>query len=419
MRSTPAVVSSRMKTRLHPCVLGALLALTSLLLAACSTIPPRTQSRSAFTHDEITWSGRDGFGLDTAAVARYRMLGRKHLLDAQLVDHVDGRLAPQIATLSHGYEAVHTPLPQLLDRLHDTQQQIKTMPSGPNQRAARKTLQRHDNQLMQQARQAELLHAIYGPNQRKEQLVWFWLNHFSVYAPKGRIRCELADYEQHVIRPHALGKFRDLVMATLERPAMLEFLDNAQDAKGHLNENYARELMELHTQGVGPGYTQQDVQPLALILTGVGLAPIGGKPRHFNAKTAPLVVRQGLSEFNPHRHDFHDKTFLGQRIEGRGFDEVKQAVDLVVHQPACAQFVSRQLSTRFNIAAAADNGNTQLFTPMGSKTRKAGFPMLSSRLYFEAIEPWLSAPTRAALAKAQSQQEWNTFLLSSPELNYR
>ncbi|MEO8778672.1 MAG: DUF1800 domain-containing protein [Rhodanobacter sp.] len=500
--------------------------LTVLLLPACSTSPPQTQSRGVFTHDDITWLGRDGFGLDSAAVARYRTLGREHLLDAQLADHVDGQLPPQIATLIHGYEAIHTPLPQLLERLDDTQQQLKTMPAGPDQVAARKTIQQHGNQLMQQARQAELLQATYGPNQLKEQLVWFWLNHFSVYANKGRIRWELADYEQHVIRPHALGKFRDLVMATLKSPAMLEFLDNAQDAKGHVNENYARELMELHTLGVDSGYTQQDVQQLALILTGVGLAPIGGKPQHFNAKTAPLVVRQGLFEFNPYRHDFRNKVFLGQHIKGRGFDEVKQAVDLIVHQPACAQFVSRQLaqyfvadhpppalvarmaqtfqrtdgdiaavmrtlylspemtasgrqfmdparfviaavrlaydgrpianalplvywldrlgeplygritpdgwpldgaswtgsgqlSARFDIAAAIGNGNTQLFTPIGSKTRKAGFPMLSTRLYFEAIEPWLSAPTRAALAKAQSQQEWNTFLLSSPELNYR
>src|SRR6185312_11945475 len=97
-----------------------------------------------------------------------------------------------------------------------------------------------------------------------------------------RIRWELADYEQHVIRPHALGKFRDLVMATLESPAMLEYLDNAQNAKGHVNENYARELMELHTLGVGSGYTQQDVQQLALILTGAGIAPIAGKPQRFN-----------------------------------------------------------------------------------------------------------------------------------------
>ncbi len=506
-----------------------LLALLMLLLAACANAPSHSNAAAtgaSLTSDDLTWLRRDGFGIDSADVARYRELGRAGLLDAQLSDHVRGALPPAIASQIHAFEAVSTPMPRLLADLHDAQQQAKTMPAGPGKDAANKAWQQHGNELMQQARQAELLQAVYGPNQLKEQLVWFWLNHFSVYAPKGRIRWELADYEQHVIRPHALGKFKDLVMATLESPAMLEYLDNAQNAKGHVNENYARELMELHTLGVGSGYTQQDVQQLALILTGVGIAPVGGPPQRFNAKAAPLVVRHGLFEFNPYRHDFRDKVFLGQRIKGRGYDEVKQAVDLIVSQPACAQFVSRklaqyfvadtpppalvarmaqtfrqtdgniaavlrtlfdspellasgrqfmdptrftvsavrlayddkpvanalplvywldqlgeplygritpdgwpldgaswtgsgQLSKRFDIAAAIGNGNTQLFTPPGSKTREAGFPMLATRLYYDAIEPHLSAPTRDALAKANSQQEWNTFLLASPDLNYR
>ncbi len=159
-----------------------------------------------------------------------------------------------------------------------------------------KLLQSTSNQLGQAAQQVELLQAVCTVPTRllKEQLVWFWLNHFSVYAPKGRIRWELADYVQHTIRPHALGKFKDLLMASLESPAMLEFLDNAQNAKDHVNENYARELMELHALGVNSGYTQQDVQQLALILTGVGIAPVDGKPQNFNPKFAPLVVRNGL-----------------------------------------------------------------------------------------------------------------------------
>ncbi|MEW9570772.1 DUF1800 domain-containing protein [Rhodanobacter sp. Si-c] len=500
-----------------------------LSLAGCANAPAHSGTASTgagLTRDDLTWLRRDGFGVDSADVARYRALGREGLLDAQLADRMHGSLPPPVATLIHGFEATRTPPAQLLAGLYTAQQQLKAMPAGPDKDAANKALQQHGNQLMQEARQAELLQAVYGPNQLKEQLVWFWLNHFSVYAPKGRIRWELADYEQRVIRPHALGKFRDLVMATLESPAMLEYLDNAQNAKGHVNENYARELMELHTLGVGSGYTQQDVQQLALILTGVGIARVDGKPQRFNAKMAPLVVQHGLFEFNPYRHDFSDKVFLGQRIRGRGYAEVREAVDIIVHRPACAQFISRQLaqyfvadnpppvlvarmaqifqrtdgdiaavlrtlfdsrelltsgrqfmdptrfvvssvrlaydgkpianalplvywldqlgeplysritpdgwpldgaswtgsgqlSMRFDIAAAIGNGNTQLFTPLGSTTREAGFPMLTTRLYYDAIEPHLSKPTRGALAKAQSQQEWNTFLLASPDLNYR
>ena len=484
-------------------------------------------TKTSFTTDDIAWLRRNSFGLNTAAVTQYRSLGRKALLEKQIDDRLGDALPAPVAAQIDTYDAFHTPLEQLLASLQQEQQQLKTMPDGPEKQAANKAIQARGNQVGLEAQQAELLHAIYGPNQLKEQLVWFWLNHFSVYAAKGRVRWELADYEQNAIRPHALGKFRDLVMATLQSPAMLEFLDNAQNAKGHVNENYARELMELHTLSVNAGYSQQDVQQLALILTGVGIAPVDGKPQNFNPKMAPLVVRDGMFEFNPQRHDFSDKVLLGKTIKGSGYDEVKQAVDLIVRQPACAQFVSRklaeyfiadnppsalvarmahtfqrtdgdiaqvvrvmfesrdlftdsgkkfkdptqfvvssvrlaydgspivnaqplvswlnqldqplfgritpdgwpldseawsssgQMAKRFDIARAIGTGNNQLFTPVGSTARTAGFPMLTTRLYYDAIDPYLSTATRDALARATSQQEWNTFLLSSPDLNYR
>jgi uncharacterized protein (DUF1800 family) len=505
------------------------IALAILSLSITVLLAPQLTQASgsaSLSQNDAAWLNRDSFGLDTATVARYRQLGRKSLLEKQLDDRLGDTLPPPITAQIASYESFYTPVGQLLTAIQLEQQQIKAMPEGPDKVAANKALQTRRNQLELEAQQAELLHAIYGPNQLKEQLVWFWLNHFSVYAGKGRVRWELADYEQHVIRPHALGKFRDLVMATLQSPAMLEFLDNAQNAKGHVNENYARELMELHTLGVNSGYTQQDVQQLALILTGVGIAPTNGKPENFNPKVALLVVHNGLFEFNPQRHDFSDKMLLGKTIKGSGFDEVKQAVDLITQQPACAQFVSRklaeyfvsdnpspalvakmartfrrtdgdiaqvvrtmfesrellanagkkfkdptqfvvssvrlafdgtpvanaqplvgwlnqldqplfgritpdgwpldneswsssgQMAKRFDIAHAIGTGNNQLFTPAGSTARGAGFPMLTTRLYYDAIEPYLSQATHDALAKATSQQEWNTFLLSSPDLNY-
>jgi uncharacterized protein (DUF1800 family) len=498
--------------------------LLALLLFAMQAT---ARDATSLSTDDIAWLRRDGFGLDTTSVTQYRSLGRGHLLDAQLADHMDGQMPSEITTLIGSLNGINTPPAQLLASLQAEQQRIKALPDGPDKDAANKALQSTGNQMGQAAQQVELLQAVYGPNQLKEQLAWFWLNHFSVYASKGRIRWVLADYVQTTIRPHALGKFRDLLMATLESPAMLEFLDNAQNAKGHVNENYARELMELHTLGVNSGYTQQDVQQLALILTGVGIAPVDGKPQNFNPKFAPLVVRNGLFQFNPQRHDFSDKVFLGQTIKGSGFDEVQQAVDIIVHQPACAQFISRQLAEyfvaddpspalvarmartfrrsdgdigkvlrtmfesrdlltdaghkfndpmrfvvsstrlaydgkpianalplvswlnqldqplfgritpdgwpldgaswsssgqmakRFEIANAIGTGNNQLFTPAGSTLRGAGFPMLTTRLYYDLIEPHLSLATRDALSKATTQQEWNTFLLSSPDLNYR
>ena len=510
--------------RVLPRSLPFFLSLAGVLLAPCIA---SARAPAPLSQDDIAWLRRDGFDLDSAGVARYRDLGRSRLLDAQLSDRLGDAMPPEITALLGSYEAIYTPTQQMLQNFKDEQDRIKAMPDGDAKVAAKKAQQQHANMLDQQAQEAELLHAVYGSNQLKEQLVWFWLNHFSVYGAKGRVRWMVADYEEHTIRPHALGKFKDLVMATLKSPAMLEFLDNAQNAQGKVNENYARELMELHTLGVGSGYTQQDVQQLALILTGAGLAPLDGRPQRFPPQLQAQVVNDGLFQFNPKRHDFGDKVLLGQHIKGSGFDEIEQAVDLITRQPACAQFISRklaeyfvadkppqalvdrmartfrrsdgdiakvmrtlfeskellasggrkfkdpaqfvvssvrlaydgkpivnaipmlnwlnqlgepiygrltpdgwpldsvgwsssgQMSKRFEIARAIGTGDNRLFTPEGSPKVGAGFPMLTTRLYYDAIEPHLSAATRDALGKAASQQEWNTFLLSSPDFNYR
>ncbi|MCU6424477.1 DUF1800 domain-containing protein, partial [Klebsiella aerogenes] len=157
-------------------------------------------------------------------------------------------------------------------------------------------------------------------------------NHFNVHAPKRDIRAMVGDYED-TLHARALGKFRDLLEATLRHPAMLRYLDNDQNSAGHINENYAREIMELHTMGVGSGYSQQDVQELARILTGVGVDLKPDAPK-LKPQWQPLYVRAGLFEFNPARHDFGDKHFLGHDIKGRGFAEVEQAIDLIASSPA-------------------------------------------------------------------------------------
>src|SRR6201994_922000 len=177
-------------------------------------------------------------------------------------------------------------------------------------------------------------------------MTWFWLNHFNVHMYKRDIRAMVGDYEDQAIRPRALGRFRDLLEATLRHPAMLRYLDNAENAAGRINENYAREIMELHTLGVGSGYTQKDVQELARILTGVGvnLTPDGPKVR---PALRSQMVRDGLFVFNPNRHDYGDKIFLGHRINGRGLAEVDQALDILSRAPATSRFISRKLALFF------------------------------------------------------------------------
>src|SRR5579859_5538590 len=292
------------------------------------------------THDDVQWLQRVTYGLDPATVSLYRGVGRERFLREQLSGR-DDRLPPAVQARIAALEISRITPEKLLAEEQAEQQRLKNA-SEADKLAARKARNENGNALLNETVERHLLRAIYSPAQLKEQMDWFWLNHFNVFAHKAAVRWLAADYEERAIRPHALGKFRDLVMATLTHPAMLQYLDNAQNAAGHVNENYARELMELHTLGVDAGYTQRDVQELARVLTGLSVARADAP-----AKRAPGYVSDGAFAFYPARHDFGDKVLLGQTIHGRGFREIEEAVELLTKQPACARFVSRKLAQYF------------------------------------------------------------------------
>jgi len=204
---------------------------------------------------------------------------------------------------------------------------------------------------------AKIRRAVESPRQLQEVMVDFWFNHFNISNNKGRDRMWTGAYEQQAIRPYALGKFHELVMATSHHPAMLFYLDNWQNSKPEsdptpnpnrkkskfkgLNENYARELMELHTLGVDGGYTQKDVIELARVLTGLGLAAGTGR------KVNKSELGQFGSVFDSKRHDFGDKVLLGHTIKGSGEAEIGQAVNILCSSPATAHHISYQLAQYF------------------------------------------------------------------------
>ena len=497
-----------------------------VLAIACAITLPTWAAGSELKRQDIEWLDRVTYGPTTATVAEYTKLGRRRFLNEQLHPQ-DVRLPQPAAGQIAALEISHSNSAQLLAGVFKEQQRINALTDEAQKQTDRKALNDQGNKLAYEAARREILRALYSPAQLQEQLTWVWLNHFSVFQNKANDAWLVGDYVESAIRPHALGHFRDLVLATLTHPAMLQYLDNAQNAAGHINENYARELMELHTLGVGSGYTQQDIQELARVLTGVGVNMSGNEPK-LKPDWARLYRHQGAFEFNPARHDFGGKTLLGKHIDGGGFDEVEQAVDLLVSQPACAQFVARklavyfvsddpprsltdrmaktfqkthgdiaevletlfksrefdaslgskfkdpvhyvistmrlaydskpvmnthpvvnwlnalgeplfgrqtpdgypstesgwassgQISRRFEIARTIGGGSGGLFEPEdGSPPTTAGFPQLSGRLYYTAVEPFLSAQARTALDRAGSQLEWNTFLLASPDFNYR
>jgi uncharacterized protein (DUF1800 family) len=292
-------------------------------------------------------------------------------------------------------------------------------PANPNNEAYRKVIRDYyaKNNLRQPAlltgelHASRILRAAYSERQLQEVMVDFWTNHFNVFAGKGADRWLLPAYDRDTIRPHTLGKFYDLLQATAESPAMLFYLDNFQSVSAKsrpgplaessqelrrrqlnrpgagsnvpqirtlpdgpivmsnnpqqqrpqqqraqgINENYARELMELHTLGVNGGYTQKDVQEVARCFTGWTIfAPRGGAAAaqaitNMGGRRAEMLRENaGTFYFAPNRHDDGEKIVLGQKIPaGGGIKDGLRVLDILAHHPATAKFIATKLARRF------------------------------------------------------------------------
>jgi len=246
--------------------------------------------------DRLTW------GVNASSAAHLQAVGTERWLQEQLHPGPITALPAAVKAQIEAMPDVHKfPFDVLV--AFDMQAKSANQVIDPDQKkAAQQVFQQAMNDRAKQAAARSILRALYSPDQLRERMTWFWFNHFNVHQYKSNIRVVLGDYEDNAIRAHALGKFRDLLAATLRHPAMLRYLDNADNAAGHVNENYAREIMELHTMGVGSGYTQADVEAFARILTGVG---IDAKPENPQLKPElqSQLLREGAFEFNPARHD--------------------------------------------------------------------------------------------------------------------
>jgi len=228
------------------------------------------------------------------------------------------------------------------------QQNEATTTAKPTAKPQPTPMPRNPQQVVTELQRASFLRAVYSERQLNELLVDFWENHFSIYAQKDADRWLLTSFERDAIRPFALGRFRDLLGATAHSPAMLFYLDNWQSSvlrkypatkdkparqTGGINENYARELMELHTLGVDGGYTQKDVQEVARCFTGWTIR----KPNE-----------EGLFMFNPAAHDNGEKIVLGQKIPaGGGISDGERVLDILARHPSTAHFIATKLARRF------------------------------------------------------------------------
>lgn len=265
-------------------------------------------------------------------------------------------------------------------------------------------------ELFRQFINQKILRAVYTQNQLRELMTDFWFNHFNVSLSKNQCAVYVPAFERDVIRPNVFGNFEDLLLATAKSPAMLMYLDNfsssgnnlgntsqtlggsekpflrmklamqnkkAKNSKG-LNENYAREVMELHTLGVDGGYTQNDVTQAALVLTGWTIAPMGDNG--YGASIKKLIdkvgennlakngfVREGDFMFVPNRHDSGEKTVLGIKFASGGYEEGVALLKMLAHHSSTAKFIAKKIATRF----VSDNPPQSLIDKMSESFLKS------------------------------------------------
>lgn len=297
----------------------------------------------------------------------------------------------------------------------------------PQQRETLEALQNPQRVVMQELEEGKLLRDIYSERQLDEVMTDFWFNHFNVFINKGPDRYLITSYERDVIRPRALGKFKDLLLATAHSPAMLFYLDNwqsvgpdspvalglpARQNRGRraymdrfgrvrvrganrpqprpnankknqqrrgLNENYAREVMELHTLGVDGGYSQKDVTELAKILTGWTIS----EPR-----------KGGGFEFNERMHEPGKKVFLGKVFHEDGENEGTKALEMLAKSPATAHFISKEMAMRF----VADDPSPALVERMSQKFESSDGDIREVlRVMFHSPEFWAADDYRAKI----------------------
>jgi uncharacterized protein (DUF1800 family) len=296
--------------------------------------------------DDLRAINRLTYGVNDYSAEAYASVGRAGFWAQQLQFAGDAALPQQARAAVEAMTISRVSARDIVGAYEEEARGLQEMADGEARKAKHQALNERYRFVTEEAQRRYLIRALYSRNQLQEQLTWFWFNHFNVFQGKGKVRLLVADYEEHAIRPHVFGRFRDLLLATIMHPAMLVYLDNAQNAAGRINENYARELLELHTLGLDGGYTQQDVQELARILTGVGVS-LDAKPDKLPRRLRGYYVAQGMFVFNPHRHDFGEKTFLHHRITGRGFDEVAEVADILCAEPATAHFISSKLAVYF------------------------------------------------------------------------
>jgi uncharacterized protein (DUF1800 family) len=345
-----------------------------------------TAGDMAFAQRPLHALNRLAFGPRPGDIEELRRSG----VDSYIARQLDRTSIPEPPELSDRIGSLRTLRMTPVELFLEFQQPIRQAAKGDID--AKKAARHEARQVIMEAVEARIVRAVYGVRHLQEVMTAFWFDHFNIFAGKGLCSIWTGAFEEEAIRPHTMGRFRDLLGATAQHPAMLFYLDNwqntAPDSPGKhgkfdgINENYARELMELHTLGVNGGYSQTDVIALAHILTGWGLQKRGGQmgggemharqnftARDFQPRPRGLfglfafrrmraldqarpprasgTTNQYGFLFDPARHDFAAQTFLDHAIPSGGIDQGEAALDLLARSPVTANHLCYQLAQYF------------------------------------------------------------------------
>jgi uncharacterized protein (DUF1800 family) len=388
------------KSLLAAFVVATMLATQALAALPTSVATQKHAKTRGLTEEQriIHVLNRLGFGARPGDVERVKAIGLENYVNQQLnpqkiTDTVAETKLKDLSVLSMTSAELYEKYPQpgqLLRQLQargmlptDLQSNPPNNPTNPRDEKTRKVVEEYyrenglqrPQRIIAELQASRILRAVYSERQLQEVMVDFWTNHFNIFANKGADRWLLPAYDRDAIRPNAMGKFSELLLATAQSPAMLFYLDNFQSVspdanrgaarrrlnqqappqqRRGINENYARELMELHTLGVDGGYTQKDVQEVARCFTGWTIFQPRGGAAAVNAMRGREASREGARRdpgtffFNPRVHDDGEKVVLGQKIPaGGGINDGLMVLEILSRHPSTAKYIATKLARHF------------------------------------------------------------------------
>src|SRR5437773_590962 len=383
-----------------------------LLVASCAGGPGGAPEPGARA-DDLLLLNRVTWGANPSSARELARMGPASYLEAQLQPAQEAALPPEVQAQVDAMTITRRPVEELAKEMESRRKGLDLLRSDEEKKAAQQAYQQELTRLGREAAARMLLRALYSPWQLREQMTWFWMNHFNVFQYKANLRVLVADYEERAIRPHALGRFRELLGATARHPATARFICRKL-ALFFVSDDPSDVLVEQ----LASTFRSSDGDIAAvlreLFASAEFSASLGAKfrdPVHYVVSAVRLAYDDNaILNAGPMIN------WLGRMGEPLYARPTPDGFALTRTEWASAG----QMATRFEIARTLGYGAAGLFRAEGPQpAERPAFPQLANALYYESMQKTLAELTRQALDNATSPQEWNMLLLASPEFMNR